>query len=509
VARNGVCRGNRVSRARSSYGGGFAGGIYVDGGRDIVIENNVITESDLGIEVGAENRGIVASGIVVRDNVVYANEKAGIALGGYAAATGRVMNSRFLNNTCYRNDTLGTGFGELWIQYAEDNQILNNIFYSTAQNRLLTSDAGNVGNTLDHNLWYTDAGAGAGEFVWNGTSYGGFAAYRSGTGQDSSSLFADPLFVDPTLADLHLAPGSPAINAGDPAFVPAAGEVDLDGAPRVNGPRVDIGADEATVCGDGALEPGEACDDGNLVDGDGCDSNCTTTGCGNGIVTPGEQCDDGNTATGDCCAPDCQLEPQGSPCDDAGACTTEDACEAGRCAGRTAPAAGCRRALKSSLVLRNGTPDKRDLVVWKWRNGAATSRAELGDPVGGGTTYTLCLYDEVGGTPGLSLDAAMPPGGTCAGRPCWKDAGQRGLLYGDRDTTPDGVVSAALKPGEDGRASIRVKAKGANVPMPVLPLAQGTTVTVQLKSSDGTCWEAAYDAPAARNDGEGFKDKSD
>jgi hypothetical protein len=103
----------------------------------------------------------------------------------------------------------------------------------------------------------------------------------------------------------------------------------------------------------------------------------------------------------------------------------------------------------------------------------------------------------------------MPAGGTCAGRPCWKDAGQRGLRYGDRDTTPNGIVSAALKPGEDGRASIRVKAKGANVPMPPLPLAQGPTVTVQLQSSDGTCWEAAYDAPAARNDGEGFKDKSD
>src|SRR5262249_55869711 len=49
VARNGVCAGNQVARARSSYGGGFAGGLYVDGGKDIVVERNTVTQSDLGI----------------------------------------------------------------------------------------------------------------------------------------------------------------------------------------------------------------------------------------------------------------------------------------------------------------------------------------------------------------------------------------------------------------------------------------------------------------------------
>ena len=45
VARDGVCRGNQVFRANSDYGGGYAAGIYVDGGRDIVIENNVVSQS--------------------------------------------------------------------------------------------------------------------------------------------------------------------------------------------------------------------------------------------------------------------------------------------------------------------------------------------------------------------------------------------------------------------------------------------------------------------------------
>ena len=42
VARNGICSGNRVERARSNYGGGFAAGIYVDGARDIKIRLRMI-----------------------------------------------------------------------------------------------------------------------------------------------------------------------------------------------------------------------------------------------------------------------------------------------------------------------------------------------------------------------------------------------------------------------------------------------------------------------------------
>jgi len=509
VPRNGICRGNRVTRARSSYGGGFAAGIYVDGGRDIVIENNSVTASDVGIEIGAENAGIVASGIVVRDNVVYANEKAGIGFGGYASFTGRVRNCLFTNNTLYKNDTLGAGFGELWIQYAEDNAVRNNLVYSTAQNALLVSEYGNVNTTLDYNLWYTEDGAAAAAFSWNGTSYAGFAAYQAGTGQDAHALFAAPGLVSPATADFHLAAGSPAINAGDPAFVPGAGEVDLDGAPRVNGPRVDVGADEATICGNGVVEPGEGCDDGNLTSGDGCDSNCTPTGCGNGIVTAGEQCDDDNVTGGDCCSPTCQFEPPGSPCNDGNACTTIDACSAGVCTGSGIPAASCRAALGGSLLLRNGSPDTRDVLAWKWSQGAATSFPELGDPIAGTTRYTLCVYDKTAGAWSLKLEAALPAGGTCARKPCWKARGTAGLRYGDRDATPDGIYQAALKAGAEGQASVKVKAKGTHLAMPTLPLAQDTTITVQLVSSDGICWASAYDAPATRNDGVQFKDTLD
>ena len=522
VARNGLVRGNTVIRANANYGGGFGGGIYVDGGKDIIIENNVSTESDLGLEIGAENSGTVTSGIIVRNNLIYANEKVGIVFGGFQASVGRVRDCQFLNNSLFGNDTLGEGLGELWIQYAEDNIIRNNIFYSTDQNLLIYSESGNVNNTLDYNLFFTADGAGQAEFTWQNTFYQGFAAYQAGSGEDANSLFGDPLFVDAGNGDLHVTgPGSPAINAGDPAFVPDPNEVDLDGGARVNGPRVDIGADEVASCGNGTTEAPEACDDGCLAgvpnvcepidDGDGCDSNCTVTGCGNGIMTAGEDCDDSNTANGDCCSATCQFDAVGATCDDANACTITDECDgAGACAGSAEPAVGCRSALRGSIQLKDRTPDSRDQLGWKFTKGDATTVADFGDPVNGSTSYDLCVYDETAGVPSLILQASIPAGGLCKGKPCWKGAGaanKNGFRYSDKLTSNGGIQKITLKPGIDGKAKVQVKGKGANVAPPPLPLAQDTSVTVQLKNSAGVCWGTSYDAPADKNEPEQFKDK--
>ncbi|MFN8642391.1 MAG: right-handed parallel beta-helix repeat-containing protein [Candidatus Binatia bacterium] len=230
VVRDGICRGNVVLRA-NERGGGFAGGIYVDGGRDIVVERNLVIGADLGIEIGAENAGIVTERVVVRDNVVAENGKAGLVFGGFAANVGRVRNGQFLNNTLWHNDTTGSGFGELWIQFAEDNVVRNNIVAGAAPGPLVLSEAGNIDNRLDHNLFFTPAGSGAARFVWQGVGYAGFAAYRAGSGQDAHSLFGDPALVDPGNGGFHLRAGSPAVDTGDPVAAPAG--ADLDGAPRV------------------------------------------------------------------------------------------------------------------------------------------------------------------------------------------------------------------------------------------------------------------------------------
>ena len=242
VARNGICRGNTVIRANSNYGGGFAGGIYVDGGLDIVIENNVVTGCDLGIEVGAENVGLLTTRITVRNNVIYGNEKVGLIFGGYDVSVGRASDNDFLGNTLWGNDTLQQGMGEVFVQWGDDNRVVGNIVAAGGQGLLLYAESGNTGNVLDYNVWF--ATGSTSEFTWEGTTYASFGLYQSGTGQDGSSTFADPQLQNPAAADFHVPSSSPAVDAGDPGYQAAPGETDLDGQARIFGGRVDVGADE-------------------------------------------------------------------------------------------------------------------------------------------------------------------------------------------------------------------------------------------------------------------------
>ncbi|NDJ53480.1 MAG: hypothetical protein GYB68_10395 [Chloroflexi bacterium] len=59
-------------------------------------------------------------------------------------------------------------------------------------------------------------------------------------------LQADPLFVDAANDDLSLAAGSPAINAGNNAHVPASIQTDLSGADRIQQGTIDLGAYESS-----------------------------------------------------------------------------------------------------------------------------------------------------------------------------------------------------------------------------------------------------------------------
>jgi cysteine-rich repeat protein len=258
------------------------------------------------------------------------------------------------------------------------------------------------------------------------------------------------------------------------------------------------------MCGDGTVDVGETCDDGDLDDGDGCDSNCTPTGCGNGVVTTAEDCDDGNVAAGDCCSPACLYESTTTSCSDANPCTQNDACDgAGVCRGAPEPLPTCRTAAAGQLKLKTG---RNPSFLWQWKKGDA-ALADFGDPVGGDTIHTLCIYDRTGSTSALRARMTVPPGGTCRGRPCWSAKGTTKLAYKDNDATPDGVSKGVFKAGTDGKASIQLKGKAPNLLLPSLPLAQQNAVVVQLRSSDAACWDTTLTVPATRNDSEQFKDK--
>jgi hypothetical protein len=153
----------------------------------------------------------------------------------------------------------------------------------------------------------------------------------------------------------------------------------------------------------------------------------------------------------------------------------------------------------AQLQISNKTPDSKDRLQWKYGKGADNPIAYFGTPLTT-TDYVLCVYDNGS----LVARTRIPAGRICRGKPCWS-AKPTGFKYKDKDATPDGVQQATLKAGFGGKAKIQVKGGGTNLPDPTLPLTM--PVRVQLKNSDGKCWEATYTSPALKNVSTLFKDK--
>jgi hypothetical protein len=167
-------------------------------------------------------------------------------MGGYDRERGSTVNARVVNNTLVNNDTLHTGSGEVLLQFqVYDSQLLNNVIVANDQAILMANPyTENAGNVVDGNDWWVSgAPPSAATWEWKTVTYGTFAAYRGGTGNDAHGLFADPRLG----SGGRLRPGSPAIDAG--IDTPLAGLTDLYGSPRRQGGAIDIGAVETRASG--------------------------------------------------------------------------------------------------------------------------------------------------------------------------------------------------------------------------------------------------------------------
>jgi hypothetical protein len=218
-----------------------ADGIYVDGGRDLLIERNTVLRSNIALEIASEHSFGSATNVLARDNLLADSTTIGLAMGGYDTERGQTIDARVVNNTFINNDTLGTGSGEILLQFrVYDSQILNNIVVANAQAIMIANPyVENAGNVVDGNDWWVvGVPPATATWQWKNKTYHGFAAYRRATGNDAHSVLGDPLLG----AGWRPRPGSPAIDAG--LNTPLAGPLDLYGAPRRQGLAIDIGAVE-------------------------------------------------------------------------------------------------------------------------------------------------------------------------------------------------------------------------------------------------------------------------
>lgn len=197
-ARDGLCRNNWVYNidcaGNPSYGNEkSAGGIYVDGGTAILIEENRVFNCNIGIEVASEWGGRDASYIKVRNNLLYHNELSAISIGGYDRWRGAALYCEISGNTLYMNNTLKNETGEIHLQYyCRQNVIKNNIIYANSQALFINNSyRHNKANSFDHNIYYSDNRHSA-LWRWRGRSYRSFEEWQKGSGQGQHSTFSKP-----------------------------------------------------------------------------------------------------------------------------------------------------------------------------------------------------------------------------------------------------------------------------------------------------------------------------
>lgn len=225
-----------------------ADGYYCDGCTRVIVERNLIHDSDLS-EMASEHSGHVSSYVIFRNNVIYHSLYVGLSIGGYAKSVGGTDHCVLVNNSLWDDGTYGSsGLGEIQIQfYATNNVIENNIAYASSTGYLLYDYTGSEPQPalLNYNLYYGSAGAAGSLWDWQGKSITGYSAYQSKSGQDAQSQFADPQYdnISTKPYNLDVSSTSPAVNAGTNLGSSIVGVVDYAGNPRINAEgQINIGA---------------------------------------------------------------------------------------------------------------------------------------------------------------------------------------------------------------------------------------------------------------------------
>jgi hypothetical protein len=272
-ARNGLIKGNTVYNVDSAYNTAYgldpstglryraAGGIYVDGGTQCIIEGNHVYQCNFGIELASER--ITEGGtpgfcdfVTVRSNLVHHCHDAGIILGGYSAERGTTRDCTIHHNTFYQNCTTSLFSGQIALQYnVTANAFHHNILVPNGTNRVIINDYGPLGgeNTFDYNCYYTPTGV-LRFTATNGlgvvSTYTSLSSWRTRVAGEGNTQQINPAFEGSNLNVFsppqlfRLKTSSPLIDAGNPFLAVTEAEKDLFGRERRFGSRVDVGMHE-------------------------------------------------------------------------------------------------------------------------------------------------------------------------------------------------------------------------------------------------------------------------
>lgn len=256
-ARNGVVSDNEVHEVSMTKSTNYWGlnnygaiGIYLCGGANTIVERNTVYNCDRGIGLVSESNALATKDNIVRNNFVYNCYRTGIYMGDYLNyTTGGTKNCYVVNNTLFQNNRVLGHFGEIegeirLTENCTNNVIRNNIIYARPVDDVYIHKYTATGsnNTIDHNLYFT---TGTAKWIWNGTAYSDYAAWKTASGQDANSTNGiDPMLVNITTPDLRIQGGSPAKNSGFLVSAAINGSTDIDNKPRTEGGKISKGAQQ-------------------------------------------------------------------------------------------------------------------------------------------------------------------------------------------------------------------------------------------------------------------------
>ncbi|MDI2588620.1 right-handed parallel beta-helix repeat-containing protein [Psychrobacillus sp. NEAU-3TGS] len=208
--RNGIVKNNQVyeisSYANPAYGEDYsAGGIYIDGGKNITIEKNTIYKSDIGIEATSEHANKYADNIKIINNIIYDNYYTGISIGGYDGDRGGTINSTIAQNILYRNDTKGLDGGQLLLQHDTKNNVIEGNILTAGPSRIFISNyfSTNQENKLQKNVFHKERGE-MGIWIWKEEEYTSFNNFKKASKSDEKSSYLDPKYQNANKYDFRL-----------------------------------------------------------------------------------------------------------------------------------------------------------------------------------------------------------------------------------------------------------------------------------------------------------------